>query len=374
MRTRKHGGVWVVAWFIATLLPPAAAVANSPAPTPHRMLYVATPGVRDYLEFGGHGVLVFDIDHDHKFIRRIRAAGLNAEGKPSNVKGICASASQSRFYVSTLQKLTCFDLASDKILWEKSYEGGCDRMSISPDGSTLYMPSLEGPFWNVIDAATGERLTTIQTDSGAHNTIFGPDGKHVYMAGLRSPLLSVADAKTHKVVATVGPFGNFIRPFTINARQTRVYVNENELLGFEVGDLTTGKVLHRVEVSGFDKGTPKRHGCPSHGIGLTPDESEIWLTDAVNRRLHIYDNSAELPKYKQSIELRDEPGWITFSIDGQYAYPSTGEVIDVKTRKVIAQLKDETGAAVQSEKMLEIDFADDKPARNGDQFGIGRAR
>jgi len=55
-------------------------------------------------------------------------------------------------------------------------------------------------------------------------------------------------------------------------------VNVNELLGFEVGDLKTGKMLHRVEIAGFEKGPVKRHGCPSHGIGLTPDEKELWVT------------------------------------------------------------------------------------------------
>ena len=49
-------------------------------------------------------------------------------------------------------------------------------------------------------------------------------------------------------------------------------MNVNELLGFEIGDLVSGKKLHRVEVKGFKKGPTKRHGCPSHGIGLTPDE------------------------------------------------------------------------------------------------------
>jgi hypothetical protein len=31
----------------------------------------------------------------------------------------------------------------------------------------------------------------------------------------------------------------------------------------------------------------------------------------------------------------------TFSIDGKYVYPSSGEVIDVKTRKILTTLKDE---------------------------------
>ena len=72
--------------------------------------------------------------------------------------------------------------------------------------------------------------------------------------------------------------------------------------------------------------------------------------------------------------MRDEPGWVTFSIDGQYAYPSTGDVIDTRTRKIVAMLKDEQGRDVQSEKMVEIDFQGNEPIRAGDQFGFGRVQ
>ncbi len=162
-----------------------------------------------------------------------------------------------------------------------------------------------------------------------------------------------------------------VRPFTVNGRQTLCYVNVNELLGFEVGDLQTSKLLHRVEVQGYGKGPVKRHGCPSHGIALTHDEKEIWLCDATNQRLHIFDNTVSPPKQVTSLPVRDEPGWVTFGIDGRYAYPSTGEVIEAKTRKTMTALTDETGAAVQSEKMLEIDFAGQRPVRAGNQFGLG---
>ncbi len=57
-----------------------------------RYLYVAVPGVRDYLQYGGHGLLVFDIDEDYKFVKRIRTGGLSPDGRPLNVKGICGSA------------------------------------------------------------------------------------------------------------------------------------------------------------------------------------------------------------------------------------------------------------------------------------------
>jgi DNA-binding beta-propeller fold protein YncE len=151
-------------------------------------------------------------------------------------------------------------------------------------------------------------------------------------------------------------------------------VNVNGLLGFEVGDIKTGKVLHRVEVAGFEKGPVKRHGCPSHGIALTPDEKELWLADGANARLHIFDLTVTPPKQIATIGVRDQPGWITFSLDGRYAYPSTGEIIDTKTRQIVTILQDEHGGTVQSEKVVEVVFAGDKPARTGDQFGIGRVQ
>jgi len=337
-----------------------------------KLLYVAEPGIRDYLDYGGHGVLVFDIDHGHRFVKRIKSSGLDEKGQPLNVKGICANAATKRLYVSTTKTLTCFDLVTEKILWEKAYEGGCDRMSISPDGKVIYLPSLEKAHWHVVDALTGDVIKKIVTNSGAHNTIIGLDGQHAYLAGLASPILRVTDAKTHEVVREVGPFSNFIRPFTVNGRGTLCFVNVNELLGFEVGDLTTGKKLHRVEVGGFEKGPTKRHGCPSHGIALTPDEKELWLTDAHNSRLHVFDATVMPPKPITNIVVRDQPGWVTFSIDGRFAYPSTGDVIETATRKIVTGLKDEHGIDVQSEKMMEIDFSGDQPVRVGDQFGLGR--
>ena len=126
-----------------------------------------------------------------------------------------------------------------------------------------------------------------------------------------------------------------------------------------------------MEVHGYDQGPIKRHGCPSHGVALTPDEKELWLADGANSRLHIFDATVMPPQGRQ-LGVRDQPGWITFSIDGRFAYPSTGEVIDTKTRQVLTVLGDENTGTVQSEKVVEVVFQDGKPIRNGDQFGIGR--
>ena len=340
-----------------------------------RLLYLAAPGIRNYLEYGGHGVLVFDIDQGHKFLRRISFGGLDEKGMPRNVKGICAHAGTQRLFITTTHTLVSLDLVTEKVLWEKPFEGGCDRMSVTADGREIYLPSFEKDFWNVVDAATGEIIRRIDTPgAGAHNTVVDTSGRHAYLAGLRSPLLRVVDTKSREVIMSAGPFSSGIRPFTVNGAGTLCFVNVNGLLGFETGDLVTGKMLHRVEVQGFEMGMVKRHGCPSHGVGLTPDEKEVWVVDGHNQRVHYFDATVQPPKQLGSIKLRDDPGWVTFSIDGRHAYPSTGEVIDVPTHRIVAKLEDEEGRQVGSEKLLEIDFVNGLPVRNGDQFGLGRVR
>jgi hypothetical protein len=351
-----------------------AAEPQKTGPQERSYLYAAVPGIRNYLEFGGIGLLVFDAADGYKFVKRLPTWPLVKDTPPENVKGIAASAKDGRVYITTIKRIAAFDVVGETKVWETTPEGGCDRMALSPDGRLLYVPSFEGPHWNVLDAKTGKTIAKLEPNSGAHNTVYGLDGRAVYLAGLRSPLLSIADPKRHKLVGTVGPFSNSIRPFTVNGRQTLAYVNVNELLGFEIGDIKTGKMLHRVEVQGFEKGKPKRHGCPSHGVGLTPDETEVWVVDAANQRVHVFDNTVMPPKQTTSIALREQPGWVTFTLDGKQALLSTGELIDVKSKQIVAVLTDETGAGVHSEKVVELVWKNGKPVRAGDQFGVGRRR
>lgn len=90
--------------------------------------------------------------------------------------------------------------------------------------------------------------------------------------------------------------------------------------------------------------------------------------------MHYFDATMMPPKQMGSIAVCDDPGWVAFSIDGRYAYPSTGEVIEIATHKIMATLEDEEGRHVQSEKMPSINFENGQPIRNGDQFGVGRVQ
>jgi DNA-binding beta-propeller fold protein YncE len=352
-----------------------------------RFIYAALPGVGggNNLSYGGAGVLVFDIDHGHKFVKRVpmpTALPLppSTNGRPVSpqeaIKGIAAHAATARLYVSTSVRVAAFDLLTDKLVWEQRYEGrGTDRVAVSPDGKTLYAPVLGAAKWIVADAATGASIATIDKPGTAHNTLFSDDGRRVYFESQgNTRTMSVVDAKTRTIVKEIGPFGNVVRPFTFNGAQTLLFANLNDLLGFEVADLKTGAILHHVEVPGVTAGKSPTHGIPSHGIAMTQDETEIWIADNANNYVRVFDATVMPPTLKTSVKVRDEPGWITFGIDGRLGYPSTGDVVDVRSKQIVATLQDENGANAESEKMLEIDFAGGKPVTAGDQFGKGKKR
>ena len=99
-------------------------------PRTERYLYAVCPGIRDYLEFGGAGILVFDIDDGHKFVKRI-ATDASRAAKPRNIKGVVASPATKKLHFTTPETLYCVDLVTAKTEWSKKLPNGCDRLAIA---------------------------------------------------------------------------------------------------------------------------------------------------------------------------------------------------------------------------------------------------
>ncbi len=261
-------------------------------------------------------------------------------------------------------------------------------MQITPDGKTIYMPCRDEDSWWVIKGDNGGVITTIPVGRGEnyddgpigsigpHNTWINPAGTRVYMEVLTMPYVFIADTATNKLIGKVGPFSKGVRPFVVTDDEKYVFANVDRLLGFEVGaardgNAWGGRMLHRVEAKtpperAAQVEPPKRkpHSTPSHGIGITPDQKEVWVVDGVYGYVYAYDVTVMPPKPIASVALYEKPeeqprpGWISFSLDSKYAYPDGPAVIDVMTKKVVTRIP-------LSEKLIEIDFRNGKPVKAG---------
>ncbi len=326
-----------------------------------RLLYVAED----------HGyVYIYDIDDGHRLLRKFEVPGTGS------YKGISADAHRGKLYLSSNvgDQFVCVDLKTEKIDWSLPVNGYADSQAITPDGKYIYLPKRYGGGWDVIDADLKKVVAFIPVPYGnPHNTWCSKDGSKMYLAALGNENLYIADVKTHSIVKTVGPFQankesgwgwvdkkdspKGIRPFAVSGDDRFCYVNIDGILGYEIGDLATGKRIGRVEVQGFPK-IRGNHLTTSHGVNLPPDQKEIWVSNDAAPYLHVFDCTVTPHKQVADIRLNKKNGWITFSIDGKYCYPSSGDVIDRQSRKIVAQL-------VESEKLLEIRFEDGVPVQAG---------
>src|SRR4249920_1187396 len=239
----------------------AAVGAVSPQASERHFLYAAVPD-SDADADRSIRLLVFDIANSHRLVRRIALWPAAPGGEAETVRGITAHAPSRRVYISTTKRLAAIDLGTDRIVWEKSYDGHCcERMAISPDGATIYAPAFGSPRWFVVHAATGELRTSIGVTGWPRATIYSRDGRNVFLGAWDSPVLSVADTARHAVVRTVGPFGGSVCPFAVNGKNTLAFANVDGLVGFEVGDLQTGLVLDRVAVADYDKAAAAPYEC-----------------------------------------------------------------------------------------------------------------
>ncbi|MBI1898239.1 MAG: hypothetical protein HYZ57_09875 [Acidobacteria bacterium] len=333
-----------------------------------RYLYLSMPdGAQKEGRSSGAGILIFDIDNGHKFVRRIDIPIFNEglRGFAGNLK------THSVYFSSTNHRLGAFDLETEKILWEKTYDTGCDRSSITLDGKKIYVPtgwwySGEDSGLLVVNGANGELIKRIRVGPQAHNTIVSLDGKRLYLGS--QTMLTAFDTATDRMILQIKDVGERgVFPYTMDSRNRIGYVCLGNHVGFDIVNLQTGKILQRV-LAGKEP-IPHR----THGAALTPDETELWISDQVGKKLFIFDATKMPPQPKGEVELsQGGHGWVAFSLDGRYAWAHTPDVFDVKTKKLVATLKDEKGNPVSSSKFIEVHFRNGKVVQVGHEFGLGR--
>jgi hypothetical protein len=77
---------------------------------------------------------------------------------------------------------------------------------------------------------------------------------------------------------------------------------------------------------------------------------------STTRRLAAIDLKTDTIRWEKSYELPAQPRWIAFSRDGRYASPSTGDVIDAASKKIVGALEAPAGMKNNSANVVEIDF------------------
>jgi hypothetical protein len=170
------------------------------------------------------------------------------------------------------------------------------------------------------------------------------------------------------LLAHVPPSSDTVRVTDVQHRV--VYETKRGLFGVRVLSVPAGRRLFVVHYEGFAWNPRFGPDPPSHGLSLAPDRPELWVLDAPNSVVHLFDVSAlpnAPPVRLEDIRLSkplsgDESpcsescrriGSLLHSADGRFVYVGdAGDVIDTRTREVIANLE----ALHNSRVQLEVDW------------------
>jgi DNA-binding beta-propeller fold protein YncE len=349
-------------------------------PRTRHLIYVTEPGSLERPGWlNGVGIVVLDANDNYRFVKRIPVWDYAASMSPEQVSGVAASPVTNMIYVAARGRIGAVDLATDKLVWSTELDGKCcERPQVTPDGKTIVVGSDLQDYWYEVDAKTGKLIGKLEAPQslGSHNLNLSADGKTAFMSP-NGKVMTISDIVTRNVIKTIR-FPDNVRVFVLNKDSSKIYSNQNNFLGFVIADVASGQVTKVVDVTSVPwkekwNATPRptiAHGCPSHGIALVNNETEIWLADGIFKKIHVFSNTAD-PKEIDTIDTPDGTYWMTVGLDGKLVYASSGDIIDATTHKIVGQMKDEYGHTMFSEKLLDMIFDNGHVQRVSNQFGNG---
>jgi len=321
-------------------------------------------------------ISVYDIDAGHRLIKTIQTVpGVG------DVRGVAVSAVTGKLFVayrdvSGTGMVYCLDVSNDSVLWNRAIPPGVDRLAINPDGKLLYVPTWEGGsanYINVVDANTGDIVRAVHFSNRSHDTQYplsGPIFQETKAEDGSGNYLYLIDPGSY-AVSRIGPYSGILGPYAVDSMSSYVASNVRNLWGMQVANLKTGEIITATIPN-----HPLGDAGLLHGIGWTPDQSEVWANSSgADPHVYVWDmRNPMAPVLKETLTLRSGRGshWLTFDIKGDYGYVAPvknsadgTEIFNVRTHASV-------GVIGSSEDMLEIDFADGKISHVGDQYGIGR--
>jgi len=321
-------------------------------------------------------ISVYDIDRGHSLLKTIPTVS-----DVDDVKGVAVSAITGKLYVtyrtrSGVGMIYCLSVHDDTVQWNRVIDPGVDRLSIHPNGKLLYVPTWEGgsaDYINVLDADSGDVVREVYFSSRSHDTQFplsGPLFQETKASDGSGNYLYMIDPSSY-AVSRIGPYSGILGPYAVDSVSRHVVNNVTGLWGMQVADIKTGRIVSAT-IPDHPTGEPGL----LHGIGWTPDESEIWES---SNDSHIYVGSMldpMAPRFNEQLSLRSQRGthWVTFDLKGDYAYVAPSKSSDDGTEIFNFRTHTSVGLIGSSEDVIEIDFADGQINRVGDQYGIGRAK
>src|SRR6202795_2269154 len=262
------------------------------------------------------------------------------------IHGVCVSPDATRLFVTVESdhSLRIVDTATRTTLGSVSLSGRPNQCASSGDGKYVAVPIRDKDNVEIIDIAQQKNVKSLPIKE-PHNALNTGSSRYIFVSSMGSNEVDVIDLEKMEFSAHI-PVEGRPRPYVLSSDGKTMFVAVANLHGFNVIDVPTQKLVSRIEIpSENPKLRPLQYESPdtlTHGLALTPDGSELWVSSLLDGRMNFY--AVKAKKVTGWVSTGTGPNWIVFTPDGKYACISNTDtddisVIDVKTRHQVKRVK-----------------------------------
>jgi len=264
-----------------------------------------------------------------------------------HVHGMGVQADGTRLFTTSEgdKTLRIFDTSTGKLVSAIKLTGRPNQCAVTPDGKYVAIPIREGAgSVDIVDVAQQKVVKTLPVKA-PHNAFNAGSNKYLFVSSMGDHAIYRNDLEKMDYDANI-PVGGVPRPYVITRDGRTMYVALTDLHGFAIVDIADKKVVRRVEMPAEH---PKPHEHPgepintlTHGLALSPDEKELWVTSLLDDGMYVYDVPSQ--RFVGRVLTGSGPNWVAFSPDGKYVCVSNAgdddvSIIDAKARREVARLK-----------------------------------
>lgn len=259
------------------------------------------------------------------------------------VHGACAPADGRTLFttIESENNLKVIDTAANKVVETIPLTGRPNQCASTPDGHYVAVPIRDKNSVDIIDMQQ-KKVVKVLPVHMPHNSYDADNNEHIFVSSMGDHEIDEIDLKKVDYIAKI-PVGGVPRPYAVTKDEKTLYSALTDLHGFVIASLPEKKVVARVNLpSAPPSSCVLEPRTPTHGIELSPNGKQLWVTSLADSGVYVYDVATK--KISREIHTGACPNWIAFTPDGRYVAVSNSasddaSIIDARTEREVARVK-----------------------------------